>query len=211
MSNLNNDSGVKDATAAPRYYTGIGSRETPPDVMNIITALATALGVAGFVLRSGGADGADSAFEWGARDAGVASEIYLPWKGFNGNQSELFGVTAPALELAESVHPAWQAPGQGPRKMHARNCYQVLGRSLESPSEFVVCWTPDGCETERARTRKTGGTATGIVLALRRGIEVFNLRNPGSRIRLNERLSALAIDHRVPLIEEPTAPQGALF
>lgn len=190
------------------YYAGIGSRETPSDVMVILEELGYLLGRAGFTLRSGGADGADTAFEQGARRAQAPMDIYLPWKDFNGNASPLFGVTADALEMARTVHPAWDALGQGPRKMHARNCYQVHGKALAQPVKFVICWTPDGCESEKTRNRKTGGTATGIVLAQRAGIPVFNLKNQGSRIALNEMLRGLDINYQVPLeaVEPPAQP-----
>lgn len=193
------------------YYAGIGSRETPPDVMVILEELGYRLGLAGLTLRSGGADGADTAFEQGAIRAKAPRDIYLPWKDFNGNASPLFGVTAEALEMARTVHPAWDALGQGPRKMHARNTYQVFGKTLAQPVKFVICWTPDGCESERTRNRKTGGTATGIVLAQRNGIPVFNLKNQGSRSALNEVLRRLAIDYQVPLEAVDRPAQTSLF
>ena len=46
-------------------YAGIGSRNTPENIQAIMTKLATKLESLGWVLRSGGADGADSAFELG--------------------------------------------------------------------------------------------------------------------------------------------------
>lgn len=193
-----------------RYYAGIGSRETPSHMLSLFESLASALGRAGYTLRSGGADGADTAFETGARAVQAARDIYLPWSGFNDNDSPLHGVTSAALDLAKTVHPRWDALGQGPRKLHARNCFQVLGRNLDTPSDFVVCWTPDGCETEAARTRQTGGTATGIILALRHGVPVFNLRNSSSARRLNEFLAAKAIEFSVPA-SDIEAEQGSLF
>jgi predicted Rossmann fold nucleotide-binding protein DprA/Smf involved in DNA uptake len=47
-----------------KYYAGIGSRETPKDICDIMTQLAIKLANNGWVLRSGGAKGADrSRFE----------------------------------------------------------------------------------------------------------------------------------------------------
>ncbi len=66
-------------------YTGIGSRETPTGIMNLMTDTACYLSRKGVVLRSGGADGADSSFEKGASTG--LKEIYLPWKYFNKNAS----------------------------------------------------------------------------------------------------------------------------
>jgi predicted Rossmann fold nucleotide-binding protein DprA/Smf involved in DNA uptake len=43
-------------------YAGIGSRETPKEVLKSMTNYAKELSATGWVLRSGGADGADTAF-----------------------------------------------------------------------------------------------------------------------------------------------------
>lgn len=167
----------------PKFYAGVGSRETPPDVLADMYALARALAPY-FTLRSGAADGADAAFEAGAVDARGNCDIYLPWRGFNGHASALHEVSAEALALAQTVHPRWESLGQGPKKLHARNGYQVLGQSLQDPVDFVVCWTADGCESKAERRSSTGGTATAIVLAEANGIPVFNLQRDNSRERL---------------------------
>ncbi len=193
------------------FYAGIGSRETPDTVNRDLEDIAEALALRGFVLRSGGADGADTAFEIGAKRVNGPMEIYLPWQGFNGNLSPLFGVTPEALRLAETVHPRWDMLGQGPRKMHGRNCFQVLGKSLTKPAKMVICWTPDGCEAEARRTRNTGGTATGIVLALRQGIPVFNLQAPGARARLNEFLKSLGVSFQLTIETASGPSQANLF
>lgn len=44
------------------FYTGIGSRQTPPEILKMMTKIATQLESKGWVLRSGGAEGADEAF-----------------------------------------------------------------------------------------------------------------------------------------------------
>ena len=72
------------------YYAGIGSRSTPDNVLGIMEKLGIVLAKKGFILRSGGADGADKAFEKGCDLASGQKEIYLPWKGFNGNNSSLY-------------------------------------------------------------------------------------------------------------------------
>lgn len=165
-----------------RFYTGVGSRETPEDILKAMRNIAEWLAMAGYVLRSGGADGADSAFEAGATRASQ-SHIYLPWPCFNG-RSIGYRRSRPSPEayaMAKTVHPAWDRLPAGARALHARNCHQVLGDDLVSPSDFVVCWTADGCDSEATRTRATGGTATAIVLASRSGIPVLNLRNEGAR------------------------------
>lgn len=160
------------------FYTGVGSRTAPPDVRQAMQQLASWLALCGFTLRSGGADGADTAFEVGA---GVKAHIYLPWPGFNGRSAgRLSRPTADAYQMASGVHPAYEHLSAGARALHARNCHQVLGDALNAPSDFLVCWTPDGCTGLSTRTKATGGTATAIVLAERHGVPMFNLKNPGS-------------------------------
>lgn len=193
-----------------RPYTGVGSRETPEAIKLKMRAIGEALAKAGFTLRSGGALGADMEFEVGARRVpGARLEIYLPKKGFEGNPSPLYGVDEAALALAATVHPMWElVVAKGYDKLHARNCYQVLGRKLNSPSLFLTCWTEDGCEGEATRSMRTGGTATAIVLARRSGVPVFNLAREGSPARLSDFLAKLGVPSIAGLA---TGDQPSLF
>lgn len=190
-----------------RFYCGVGSRETPAEVQAEMADLAAALASAGFALRSGGADGADLAFETGCDRVNGPKCIFIPWKGFNQSTSTLVGVTQEALDMAQTVHPSWYRLQDGARKLHARNCYQVLGRSLDVPAELTICWTADGCESRKQRTAQTGGTATAIVLSERHSVPVFNLKNSASRHRLNSWLSAQGIAYQLRAQEEPVRPQ----
>jgi hypothetical protein len=147
-----------------RFYTGIGSRQCPVEICQVMTGIAYILYSKDYILRSGGADGADSAFEEGAGDR---KEIYLPWKKFNGNTSPLFKPTKEAFELAATIHPVWEQLSYGAKCLHARNCHQVLGLDLQTPSEFLICWTLGGGER--------GGTATAMKLAKQHDIPVINL------------------------------------
>ena len=85
------------------FYAGIGSRKCPPEILFLMTASAEKLAQRGYTLRSGGASGADSAFEAGA----TRKEIYLPWRGFNSNESRLCTIDPLAYAMAERYHPAW--------------------------------------------------------------------------------------------------------
>lgn len=191
-------------------YTGVGSREIPRDKYDILADYAEALALAGYTARSGAADGADSAIEEGADRGNGTKEIYLPWRGFNDSKSALCGVASDALKIAATVHPAWAALSDAAKKLHGRNVYQVLGRNLSEPSDFVLCWTKDGLELEKNRTSKSGGTATAIVLGLRNNIPVFNLGAAGSLARLNAFLLARGI--KVPPHKEaPVLTQSGLF
>lgn len=158
-----------------KYYTGVGGRNTPPEMCRLLTSLAKKLEKDGYILRSGGADGADKAFEAGA----VHKEIYLPWEGFNG-YSEGQGIVCdyrlPSYELAVTkmhyVRGNYHIPGirNATDKLHARNVYQVLGRELDKPSKFLVCWR----ETDK-NGDAIGGTRTAWLLAKQQGIPCFNL------------------------------------
>ena len=158
-----------------KYYTGIGSRETPIEVMIRMTTVAHLLRKKYYKLRSGGADGADTAFEAGADNF---MEIFLPYKKFNGREhngdqfidASKLSTAYKARMVAEDIHPAWGSMTDGGKKLHTRNVFQVLGRGLNYPSAFLICWTLDG--------RTKGGTRTAIVLAERNSVPVYNLAEP---------------------------------
>jgi predicted Rossmann fold nucleotide-binding protein DprA/Smf involved in DNA uptake len=72
------------------YYSGIGSRRTPENIQELMVKLGHYLAGRGWVLRSGGAEGADTAFEKGCDQVHGRKEIFLPWKGYNNNKSPFF-------------------------------------------------------------------------------------------------------------------------
>jgi len=160
-----------------KFYTGIGSRKTPKAVLDIMARLATKLAEDGWTLRSGGASGADSAFEAGAVEAGGSSEIYLEQH-----------ATTRSMEIASQFHPAWDRCSPYARRLHGRNAFQVLGINLNRPSRFVVCWTPDGAVTHSERVRETGGTGTAISIADHFHVPVFNLARPDHLKRIGRYL-----------------------
>lgn len=141
------------------YYTGIGSRNTPDDVLTLFTNIGKWLGENNFILRSGAADGADSAFEAGCDMAAGKKEIFLPWKNFNHSSSTF--VVKPNDKLASITaanhHPSWENLSDGARKLQTRNVYQVLGYDLQTPTSLVICYTPNGSAS--------GGTGQAIRIA----------------------------------------------
>jgi hypothetical protein len=147
-----------------RSYAGIGSRQTPAHVLAAITEVAKVLAERGYILRSGGAEGADAAFENGA---GKAKEIFLPWRGFNQNDSQLYEPSQRATELAESYHPAWLSLSEAVRKLMARNTHQILGQDCNTPVDFVVCYTKAGAGK--------GGTGQALRIAEDHQIPVIDL------------------------------------
>lgn len=162
------------------YYAGIGSRKTPPEVLLQMEGVAALLGHRKYTLRSGGAEGADSSFERGAGK--YPKQIFLPWKGFNGRTDPFYKISELAYQIAEKFHPAWHKLSDEAKALQARNSQQILGAGLDSPVDFVVCWTPDGAETETST--KTGGTGQAIRIAVAMDIPVYNLANPGRELQL---------------------------
>jgi hypothetical protein len=146
------------------FYAGIGSRETPPEIQAVMTDIARSLKGEGIILRSGGAGGADTAFEKGA---GSLKEIYLPWKGFDGGKSTLYSYNDRHGEIARRFHPAWHRLSQGAQKMMIRNSAQIFGLDFLTRSSCVIAWTKDG--------QASGGTGQAIRIAQAYGVPVLNL------------------------------------
>ena len=163
------------------YYTGIGSRETPIEIQYLMSYISKLMYSKGYTLRSGGANGADLAFETLIPDK---KEIFIPWKNFNNNLSPLYNISKEAFELASTLHPNWKSLSEGAKKLMARNCYQILGHDLSTPSDVVICWTPDGCTSHSSRTSKTGGTGQAISLASLYDIPIYNLANYNDIVQL---------------------------
>jgi hypothetical protein len=163
------------------HFAGIGSRQTPKEIIPVIEELSQQLTQLGFILRSGGADGADSFWENAYNKFEGKKEIFLPWKNFNNNPSELYGVCPLALKLAEKFHPNWSGLSSAAKKLHARNGYQVLGKDLKTLSEFVICWTPNAS--------MKGGTAQALRLAKYFNIPIFNIADDSQKIKLDNYLN----------------------
>ena len=144
-----------------RYYTGCGSRQTPKKILDIMTRIAQKMSKTGLILRSGAAEGADTAFRKGAE----FEEIYYP-----------SDCTEESIALARKYHGSWDSVGMFGKRLHGRSPLQVLGRDLKTPSEVVICWTPDGIIKHIDRSIKTGGTGTAISIADAYEIQVFNIK-----------------------------------
>jgi hypothetical protein len=182
-----------------RFYAGIGSRESPAEILTLMIEIGKFLAQKGYILRSGGAAGADKAFEQGCDQAQGEKEIYLPWKGFNDNPSELYlksselkDVLDKAFELASQYHPAWDVLKYGARCLMARNGMQVLGRDLNTPVSFIMCWNLGGFNH--------GGTSQALRIALDRKIPLFMLSNKDCMEDVREHLRR-GLDFLTPLTQ----------
>ena len=157
-----------------KTYTGIGSRSTPSSILTLIHRVSEKLDKLEFLLRSGGANGADAAFE----KFSTKKEIYLPWDGFNGchhdGETYFDYLQCPGWSIAkasvDSFHPAPSQLSNAGRKLMARNAMQISGRDCKSRTDVVICWTKDG--------KDIGGTSQAIRMARSFHIPVLNLGDP---------------------------------
>lgn len=164
-------------------YSGIGSRKTPRDILEVMSQIAEHLASKGWTLRSGHAEGADQAFEAG--HGGLNQEIYVPWKGYNGAGRNARDIAywphdkiMSLMEITSQFHPNWAACKTSVRNMHCRNTLILVGESMDTPSDVVICWTPNG--------DVVGGTGQALRMAEFLKIPIFNLGKQGDDQRLLE-------------------------
>lgn len=162
-----------------RIYAGIGSRETPVPILNVMRRFATAV-AKDHILRTGGAPGADDAFFVGAKNWCISHkvplesriEVFLPWDNFNGYKSSrgkyiyLNPPTGASL-IAEKFHPNYNKLKDSNKKLMDRNSQQIMGRLLNDSVDFVVCYTSDG--------KASGGTGQALRIAEYKEIPIYNL------------------------------------
>ena len=205
------DSNPNPADPAPPFaYAGIGSRRTPDAVLAAMADLAEALGGAGCVLSTGGADGADRAFETGALRTDAPVTVHAPWSGYNGYrpgrepESDI-DVRVPLAtdnvrgepyaDLARRHHPAWERCGRGARALFARNVAILAGAlggdGVPLPVLAVVAHTPNGLSAGR----DAGGTGHTLRVAAELGIPAVNVspRTPPAD-------NAAALDRAPPIL-----------
>lgn len=149
----------------------------------------------GFILRSGGADGCDSAFEKGCDLVQGKKEIYLPWKGFNDNNSPLFKLSSEAQEIAFKYHPNLYGQKDSVVKLMTRNSYQVLGRNLVTKSLFILCY----CLVDDKGV-PIGGTSQALRIAEAHKIPIFNLYHKDDLQKFKDFMKI--VDERLKTYEE---------
>ena len=158
------------------YYTGIGSRQTPEIWRDVFANIGTFLYQEyGLILRSGGADGADTYFE----KAKGPKHIYLPSYYFNSRTADNQTYFYPTESIKQRNEPIirqccphWDnIKRPNVRNLLLRNMCQILGHTPDKLeySKFVLCWTPNG--------EFAGGTRYAIACAELYNIPVFNFGN----------------------------------
>lgn len=154
------------------YYAGIGARKTPSNVLEYMELQGKLLAEKGYILRSGGAKGADSAFERGCDSVFGKKQI---WSSRNRHEWKINQWVIPIVSdvcwerdfLTMKLHI---------RRLIGRNTYQIYGdpHLFEDciKSEFVLYWSqPENGEN------CSGGTRYAIRMAIAAGIPCFNLYN----------------------------------
>ena len=188
-----------------KYYSGVGSRETPMYILYMMSKLAIIFEKQGFILRSGCALGADSAFEDALLNPVKTAEIYIPYKAFPGkmgtkyknhyicpqdrfNEGGFNSLFRQATRLIHKheIHRAWRRLSERIMLLHNRNMFQVLGQDLNTKSNFTVCYTKAGETKYEETTQRTGGTGTAINASDIFGVETFNLGKSEHYIRLSK-------------------------
>lgn len=176
-------------------YAGVGSRDISEDERLRCTNLGAYLRANGVALNSGHADGADIAFEEGAR---ISVELlhkppddvmFLPYAGFNKAKNIKTFIDSGSyvvpefnervVELVTQVVPYLnnlkfdKKTGRVSFTYHAflRNGYQVMGRDLDTPVDFLVA-----CSDWDGKGSVKGGTRVAWDLATCMGIPCFNIR-----------------------------------
>ena len=184
------DSLPSKSTTPTMTYAGIGSRETPQEVLDVMPEVAKYLESLGYTLRSGGAAGADAAFEKGVTSK---KEIFL------GNVK----TGERELKIAEEIHPAWNvmldstrkkaiAKGNNPERsaafvanLMARNTNQIFGANLDTPVDFVIFYAKETTDP----LRPAGGTGQAVEMARRKGIPTINMADTNWREQLKTALA----------------------
>ena len=152
------------------YYAGIGSRETPEACLRMMTKIGRACVKKGLILRSGGARGADKAFEKGCTIENGSKQIWNP-------RSEEIDFHGWAVDKAREV--CWEYPLDRmkpfTKSLIVRNMYQIFGDDPNElkPVKFVVFY----CNGDPLMQGKiSGGTRYAVRAAHLQNIPIFNLR-----------------------------------
>lgn len=197
------------------FYTGIGSRKTPDEILSIMEDAAFRLGRLGFTLRTGKAAGADAAFQKGVqklkqildydfkeRYNRQLAEIYIPWNSFVGDK-DLEDSWDISLEYIDYLMPEQRKlrnillenvymynyeqmkKKSGAFSLHSRNIHQVLGVNLFCTRPSKFCLY---FTEEDAMGNPKGGTATAVNLSKLYGIKTLNLNTDNNILRLENML-----------------------
>lgn len=161
-----------------KYWAGVGSRETPLEILHLMVRLGRTLTDLGFPLSSGDAVGADRAFYRGAslspRYAEVGSRIYLHKNGYqcrwrDPKQGFLVASDYPdtyprAVQMASQARGGFYGLGPGGIALQTRNVFQIHGHTLQDTIGALYYYGVPVGKPENEKVR--GGTNTAVRLGV---------------------------------------------
>lgn len=196
-----------------KYYTGVGSRNLTPSQLSLLEEIGKVMASKGFTLRSGGADGADIAFQKGACSVNpTKTEIWIPWKTFNNlplsqeslSQANYVTISQEQTEKAgqwlcdTGIMPWWSNCKQSVQKLHSRNVHQVVGRGKDEETSSGNCSSATLSKVciyaaeEDEKGNVKGGTRTAVMASRFLNIPTYNILIDEQRDKL---LRLLRIDN----------------
>lgn len=179
-------------------YAILGAPDTPSHVLQEFSDIARMLAAKKFKVRvttddSRKQEGKPPAALVGKavrETVGTRYELIKPWNTFGDTEGEALTATGTTsdrgVEMAALFQPAMTKLPDAVKKIIAANVHVMLGKFLESPVEFLVCYTEDGAENSKEVTFKTGNVGLAIRVATSYNIPVINFKNPNSRSRLED-------------------------
>ncbi|QPI17830.1 hypothetical protein POP12_038 [Pectobacterium phage POP12] len=154
--------------------TLIGSRRTVERIDNIAVKLGSALSDQGVLSYSGGAPGMDSNFM--LNYSPERRKIIIPSDnafGMKHNGKDIIDFQTldvmKAREIVEQVAGNFHSLESGMQDLYSRNVVQVLGETLDNPTDFVLFWAPE------QNFSVQGGTKIAVRVARMFNVPCFNL------------------------------------
>jgi len=194
------------STASPvRAVACVGSRTLDPSALALLTAIGASLVTAGWIVHSGGAQGADQAFARGAAHAlGTTVHpagglvIHLPWASYERAAADAAVRQSGGRALIDTqpfTPDEWRTAARAPRRPDRFNPYDVplladtlrilCPQDLADPVHLVIAYPSNG--------RDPGGdTDQAFRLAESFGIPLHDLRDPALRAQYTACVAPLA-------------------
>ncbi len=152
-------------------YAGIGSRKTPPNIIDLMQIIGITFAYKGYTLHTGAAIGADQAFTEGAITGLGDVTLFLPWKSYEKEWINSLGKVKikvlndkedkEAIQSVYEFHPNPRVLTRPVVFLHARN-YLIV-----KDADLVICYSPGH-----------GGTEQGLRIARSMNKPIYNLYNP---------------------------------
>ena len=154
-------------------YAGIGHRDSPDIILELMRHISVRLLREGFLMRSGGARGADRAFA--ALLPPDRKEVF-GWLDARGWALEYAGTHCMPVDR-KNFH-LWKPYARG---LIGRNMMQVLGENGDDPVDMVICYARS---FTYEKAEDSGGTGYAVRCAILNQIPVFNLYSDDTTDRM---------------------------